>query len=105
MCIRDRLKIYLSESLNEKFRRIAMNVHGYGRGSLSKAAEEALTKWCSEHEQSSTIEKVVGNSGTAENRPPRETESHINPDERESAGPESKSFGEPKSVNSTGSST
>jgi hypothetical protein len=38
------LKIYLSDSLNERFRQIAMSVYGYGRGSLSRAAEEALTK-------------------------------------------------------------
>jgi hypothetical protein len=38
------LKIYLSDSLNEKFRRMVMSVYGYGRGSLSKAAEEALSK-------------------------------------------------------------
>jgi hypothetical protein len=99
------LKIYLSESLNEKFRRIAMSVHGYGRGSLSKAAEEAFTKWCSEHEHSPIVEKVVGNSETAQNRLSRETEAHINPDERESAGQEAKRFGESKPLNSTGSST
>src|SRR6266568_2546299 len=56
------LKIYLSESLNEKFRRIAMSVYGYGRGSLSKAAEEALTRWCSEHELSPIPGKTVGPS-------------------------------------------
>jgi hypothetical protein len=98
------LKIYLSASLNEKFRRMAMSVHGYGRGSLSKAAEEAFTKWCSEHEHSSIVEKVVGNSETARNRTARETEAHLNPDERESAGQEAKRFGENKPLNSTRSS-
>src|SRR6266581_3683646 len=44
------LKIYVSDSLNEKFRRAAMSIYGYGRGSISKAAEVALTKWCAEHE-------------------------------------------------------
>jgi hypothetical protein len=99
------LKIYLSESLNEKFRRMAMSVHGYGRGSLSKAAEEAFTKWCSEHEHSSIVEKEVGNSETAQNRTARETEAHLNPDERESSDQEAKRFGENKPLNSTGSST
>jgi len=99
------LKIYLSESLNEKFRRMAMSVHGYGRGSLSKAAEEAFSKWCSEHEQSSIVEKVAGNSETAQNRFASETEAHLNPDERESAGQEAKRFGENKPLKSTGSST
>lgn len=96
------LKIYLSASLNEKFRRIAMSVHGYGRGSLSKAAEEAFTMWCSEHEHSSIVEKVVGNSETARNRTARETEAHLNPDERESSDQEAKTLRENKPLNSTG---
>jgi hypothetical protein len=99
------LKIYLSEGLNEKFRRIAMSVYGYGRGSLSRAAGEAFTKWCSEHEHASIVGKAVGNSETAQNRLARETEAHLNPDERESAGQEAKRFGESKSLSSTGSST
>ncbi len=99
------LKIYLSDSLNAKFRRIAMSVYGYGRGSLSRAAGEAFKKWCSEHEHSSIVEKVVGNSETAQNRLARETEAHLNPDERESAGQDAKRFGENKPLNSTGSST
>ncbi len=45
------LKVYLSNELDKRFRRIAMSVHGYGRGSISKAANEALSKWCTEHEQ------------------------------------------------------
>jgi hypothetical protein len=99
------LKIYLSESLNERFRRMAMSVHGYGRGSLSKAAEEAFTKWCSEHENSSIVEKEVRNSETAQNRTARETEARLNPDERGSSDQEVKRFGENKPLNSTGSST
>src|SRR5947208_10543888 len=76
------LKIYLSESLNEKFRRIAMSVHGYGRGSLSKAAEEALTRWCSEHELSLIPGKTVGHSEGTRDQPSSGAESH-NPDERD----------------------
>jgi hypothetical protein len=44
------LKVYVSEELDKRFRRLAMSVHGYGRGSLSEAAVEAFTKWCEEHE-------------------------------------------------------
>ena len=44
------LKVYLSDELDKRFRMLAMNVFGYGRGSLSEAAVEALTKWCEEHE-------------------------------------------------------
>jgi len=99
------LKIYLSDSLNEKFRRIAMSVYGYGRGSLSKAAEEAFTKWCAEHDHSHISEKAAEHSQTTEGQGSSETESHIDPDERENMGQESNSIGEDKSSNSTGSST
>jgi len=98
------LKIYLSESLNEKFRRIAMSVHGYGRGSLSKAAEEALTRWCSEHELSPIPGKTVGPSEGTRDQPSSGAESH-NPDERENRDQEAKSFGENNALNSTGSSS
>jgi len=98
------LKIYLSESLNEKFRRIAMTVHGYGRGSLSKAAEEALTRWCSEHELSPIPGKTVGLSEGTRDKPSSGAESH-NPDERENRDQEAKSFEENNPLNSTVSST
>src|SRR2546422_11116722 len=97
------LKIYLSDSLNEKFRRIAMSVHGYGRGSLSKAAEEAFTKWCSEHEPRPIPRKTVDHSGTTPDQAKREVESHINPDERESSNQEIRSVGENDSTSATGS--
>ena len=42
------LKVYLSDELDKRFRILAMSVYGYGRGSLSKAAVDALTKWCAE---------------------------------------------------------
>jgi len=99
------LKIYLSDSLNEKFRRIAMSIYGYGRGSLSKAAEEAFTRWCSEHDRSHVAEKAREHSETTQNALSSEAESHINPDERESVSREVKSFGDDRSLNSTGSST
>lgn len=79
------LKIYLSDGLNEKFRRIAMRVYGYGRGSLSKAAEEALAKWCSEREPSTVPERTVGLAKSALGDA-KEAGSHINPDERENMG-------------------
>ena len=44
------LKVYLSEDLDKRFRMLAMSVFGYGRGSLSEAAVDALTKWCAEHD-------------------------------------------------------
>jgi hypothetical protein len=80
------LKIYLSDSLNEKFRRIAMRVYGYGRGSLSRAAEEALAKWCSLHEQPNVQKKERGHGEAALVSLSKEAESHIDPDERETVG-------------------
>jgi len=44
------LKVYLPDDLDTRFREAAMSAFGYGRGSLSKAAAEALAKWCSERE-------------------------------------------------------
>ncbi len=87
------LKIYLSDSLNEKFRRIAMRVYGYGRGSLSRAAEEALAKWCSVHEQPNVQEKEAGRGEAARVIVSKEAESHIDPDERENVGQGPKEFG------------
>jgi len=46
------LKIHLPDELDKRFRKAAMTVHGYGRGSISKAAIEALAKWCTDHEPS-----------------------------------------------------
>ncbi len=45
------IKIYLSEPLDKRFRKAAMDVFGYGRGSISKAAEEAFLQWCQKHEE------------------------------------------------------
>jgi hypothetical protein len=99
------LKIYLSDSLNEKFRRIAMSVYGYGRGSLSKAAEEAFTRWCSEHEHPHIPEKAGEHSPTTQSHVSNQTESHINPDERVGEAQETNNFGEDRSLKSTGPST
>ncbi len=44
------LKIYISDELNDLFRKAAMDVFGYGRGSISKAAEDALKQWCERHQ-------------------------------------------------------
>lgn len=76
------LKVYLSENLNEKFRRIAMAVYGYGKGSLSKAAEEAFERWCVEHDPPS--QKTSPESGT-EGSVTTEV-SGINPEERPQDG-------------------
>ena len=75
------MKVYLSQSLNEKFRKLAMSVYGYGRGSLSRAAQEAFSKWCAEHEAQSTAPTESINA-TVEKAPVEKGTSGINPDER-----------------------
>ena len=44
------IKVYVRDDVEEKFRRLAMSVYGYGKGSLSKAAEEAFLWWMMRHE-------------------------------------------------------
>ena len=53
------LKVYLSEELDKKFRQLAMSVFGYGRGSLSEAAVEALSSWCRQHESRNNDSHLV----------------------------------------------
>lgn len=86
------MKVYLSNSVSERFRRIAMSVYGYGRGSLSKAAEEAFARWCTEHD-SSLNSADLGHSESTSN-PAEKIESRIDPDERKISQRESKSVAE-----------
>ena len=44
------LKVYVDEELEKRFRKVAMEVYGYGRGSISKAVEDAMRRWLLEHE-------------------------------------------------------
>ena len=39
------LRIYLPEELEKEFRKVSMESYGYSRGSLSKAAAEAIRRW------------------------------------------------------------
>lgn len=39
------LKFYISVELDGEFRKRAMERYGYRKGSISKAAEEAIAKW------------------------------------------------------------
>jgi len=48
-------KIYIDNKLRDKWREIAMKRFGYGKGSISKAAEEALTFWIFKEERISNI--------------------------------------------------
>ncbi len=40
----------VTRATDEKFRRLAMKKYGYGKGSLSKALEEALNEWINAEE-------------------------------------------------------
>jgi len=44
------LKVYIDEELEERFRKVAMEVYGYGHDSISKAVEDAMRRWLLEHE-------------------------------------------------------
>lgn len=42
------IKFYISDDVEREFRKAAMRLYGYGRGSLSTASEKALTAWLSQ---------------------------------------------------------
>jgi len=88
------LKVYLSNALSDRFRRIAMSVYGYGRGSLSKAAEDAFSKWCEQHEQPSSKSNVPGPAGPS-TEAPQINATHIDPEERPSTDADADSSGTP----------
>ena len=44
------LKIHLPEELVKEFKKRSMEAFGYGKGSISKAGEEAIRRWTSERE-------------------------------------------------------
>jgi len=45
------MKIYLPEELEKRFKKMSMEAYGYGKGSISKAAAEAIRKWTVEREE------------------------------------------------------
>jgi len=49
------LRLQVKEELERKFREAAMKRFGYGKGALSRAAEEALQKWLA----SASVEEEV----------------------------------------------
>jgi hypothetical protein len=50
------IKVYIDPKIEEEFRKTAMKIFGYGKGSLSKAAEQAFKKWIQEY--SSDLETI-----------------------------------------------
>jgi hypothetical protein len=49
------LRVYLPEEVEKKFRKSSMENYGYSRGSLSRAAAEAISSWISAHQVSSQV--------------------------------------------------
>jgi len=45
------LRVQINQKLERKFREVAMRKFGYGKGALSRAAEEAIMKWISTVEE------------------------------------------------------
>ncbi|MFX1514731.1 MAG: hypothetical protein ACFFC6_00335 [Promethearchaeota archaeon] len=43
------IKVYVDPQIEAEFRKTAMKVFGYGKGSLSKAAEAAFKRWLQEY--------------------------------------------------------
>jgi len=57
------IKIYSTGQIDQAFRATAMKRFGYGRGAISKAAEEALIRWTSTINRiNSLVEKIVEKS-------------------------------------------
>jgi hypothetical protein len=53
------IKIYIPDELEQRFRRAAMKLYGYGKGSLSIASEKAFTAWLSQvSEALDTVESI-----------------------------------------------
>ncbi|MEM2897290.1 MAG: hypothetical protein QW265_00740 [Candidatus Bathyarchaeia archaeon] len=45
------MKVQIDEEIERRFRELAMKKFGFGKGSLSEAAQEALLRWISEVEK------------------------------------------------------
>ncbi|HZY47841.1 MAG TPA: hypothetical protein VFE96_08610 [Candidatus Bathyarchaeia archaeon] len=87
------LKVYLSEELDKRFRMLAMNAYGYGRGSLSSAAVDALTRWCEEHEAHQPDRQPKNNAPASDSDPAARAEERPGfvPGKSESASPAAQS--------------
>ncbi len=60
------MRVQVSQEVERKFRELAMRRFGYGKGALSKAAEEAIMKWILSNEKENPefegdpVEAIVG---------------------------------------------
>ncbi len=60
-------KIYISDDVDKKFREIAMKRFGYGRGSISKAVEEAIVQWLIKEDKINTNLQLILNAAKEDN--------------------------------------
>ena len=51
------LRVQIESKLESKFRETAMKKFGYGKGALSKAAEEAILNWVSSEKETIVFEE------------------------------------------------
>ena len=54
------IKVQLSEETEKRFRETAMKRFGYGRGSLSVAAERALSQWAGREKDLDSLLEDIG---------------------------------------------
>ncbi len=60
-------KVYVSDKIGSKWKELAMKRFGYGRGSISRAAEEALAMWIENEEKiAETLAKLKEIAGKEE---------------------------------------
>ncbi len=55
-----RIKVYVSDEVEQKFREAAMKLYGYGKGSLSIASEKALSEWTARVREVADLVDLVG---------------------------------------------
>lgn len=53
------IKVYIPDELERRFRKAAMRLYGYGRGSLSTASEKAFTAWLSQVSEALDIAESI----------------------------------------------
>lgn len=52
------LFFHLPASMERKFREKAMQRHGYSKGALKKAMEEAISDWLEKHPEATTPKEI-----------------------------------------------
>lgn len=53
------IKIKISDEVEEAFRKAAMKTYGYGKGSISQAAQKAIMNWITENIEIEIMEDPI----------------------------------------------